>query len=91
MNKTIKIRQIWQYLEVQDDEVLIIPFYNESVKKNEFLIAEQKFNKFKVTVARDLPLLNNGRSFRIVQQRDSKGSFVIPSVKELLEEKFSDY
>lgn len=38
MNTTFKIQQIWQYLGVQDDEILIIRHYNKSDDKDEFLV-----------------------------------------------------
>lgn len=40
MNATFQIQQLWQYLGVQDDEILIIRHYNQSDDKDEFLIVE---------------------------------------------------
>ena len=55
MNTTFKIQQIWQYLGVQDDEILIIRHYNKSDDKDEFLIAEVTQDGLKITTAPTMP------------------------------------
>lgn len=37
MDATFKIQQLWQYLKIQDDEVLIVQFYNHANGYDEFL------------------------------------------------------
>ena len=39
MNMTFKIRQLWKYLRVQDDEILIVRSYNKRARKDEYVIA----------------------------------------------------
>ncbi len=91
MNTTFKIQQIWQYLGVQDDEILIIRHYNKSDDKDEFLIAEVTQDGLKITTAPTMPELRADRPFQIIQQHDSSGKFIIPSVTQLINDKVSDY
>lgn len=91
MNTTFKIQQIWQYLGVQDDEILIIRHYNTSDKKDEFLVVEATQNGLKVTAVSTMPELRADQPFQIIQQRDSSGKFIIPSVTQLINDKVSDY
>ena len=91
MNTTYKIQQRWQYLGVQDDEILIIRHYNQSDDKDEFLIVEATQNGLTITTTDTLPKLRADMKFQIVQQRDSSGKFIIPSVTQLINDKVSDY
>lgn len=91
MNTTFKIQQIWQYLGIQDNEILIIRHYNESEEKDEFLVVETTQDGLKVTAVSTLPELRADTPFQIIQQRDSSGKFIIPSVTQLINDKVSDY
>ena len=91
MNTTLKIQQIWQYLGIQDDEILIIRHYNTSEEKDEFLIVEAARDGLKITAAQSLPELRADKPFQIIQQRDSSGRFIVPSVTQLIQDKVSDY
>ena len=91
MNTTFKIQQIWQYLGVQDDETLIIRHYNKSDDKDEFLVVESTQEGLKVTAVSTLPQLRTDQPFQMIQQRDSSGKFIIPSVTQLINDKVSDY
>lgn len=86
-----KIKQIWQYLEVQDDEILIVRSYNKKERKDEFLIAEATQDGLKITVSSNMPEPRLNRPFKMIQQRDSSGKYVIPSVEQLIRDKISDY
>lgn len=63
MNTTFKIQQIWQYLGVQDDEILIIRHYNKSDDKDEFLVVESTQEGLKVTAVSTLPQLRADQPF----------------------------
>ena len=91
MNTTFKIQQIWQYLGVQDDEILIIRHYNDLYIKDEFLIVESTPNGLNITTTDSMPEFGIGQSFQMIQQRDSSGRFIIPSVAQLIQDKVSDY
>ena len=91
MNTTFKIQRIWQYLGVQDDEILIIRHYNDSDKKDEFLIVESTPNGLIITTSNSMPELGISKSFQMIQQRDSSGRFIIPSVAQLIQDKVNDY
>lgn len=91
MNTTFKIQQIWQYLRVQDDEILIIRHYNKSDEKDEFLVVEATQDGLRTTAVSCLPELRQDKPFHIIQQRDSSGKFIIPSVTQLINDKVSDY
>ena len=91
MNATFQIQQLWQYLGVQDDEILIIRHYNKSDDKDEFLVVEHAQEGLKVTAVSSLPQLRADQPFQMIQQRDSSGKFIIPSVTQLINDKVSDY
>lgn len=91
MNTTFQIQQLWQYLGVQDDKILIIRHYNQSDDNDEFLIVEATQNGLKITPACILPELRADMRFQIIQQRDSSGKFIIPSVNQLISDRVSDY
>lgn len=91
MNTTFKIQQIWQYLGIQDDETLIIRHYNDSDQKDKFLIVESTPAGLNVTTTDSMPEFGDGKSFQMIQQRDSSGRFIIPSVAQLIQDKVSDY
>ena len=59
MNATFQIQQLWQYLGVQDDEILIIRHYNQSDDKDEFLIVEATQNGLTITTTDTLPEHNS--------------------------------
>lgn len=42
MNTTLKIKQLWEYLDIQDDEILIVRSYNQETKEDEYLIVEEE-------------------------------------------------
>lgn len=91
MNATFKIQQLWQYLGIQDDEILIVRTYNPSTNKDEYLIAESAIDGLKIVTATEVPKLQANKPFQMVQQRDSSGKFAIPSVTQLINDKVSDY
>ena len=86
-----KIQQIWQYLGVQDDEILIVRSFNKKERKDEFLIAEATQDGLKITVSSNMPEPRLNRPFKMIQQRDSSGKYIIPSVEQLIRDKISDY
>ena len=91
MNTIFKIQQLWQYLRVQDDEILIIRHYNISNKKDEFIVVESTPNGLNITTTDSMPEFEVGKSFQMIQQRDSTGKFIIPSITQLIQDKVSDY
>ena len=91
MDTKSKIKQLWQYLKVQDDEVLIIQSYNCTQKFDEFLVAKMIGNELDITTENKLPEFQADKPFRFIQQFDSSGRHVIPSVKQLKQDEQIDY
>lgn len=91
MNMTFKIHQLWKYLRVQDDEILIVRSYNKRARKDEYVIAEATSDGLKISIMSEIPELRSDRPFQMIQQRDSSGHHIIPSVTQLIKDKVSDY
>ena len=91
MNTTLKIQRLWEYLDIQDDELLIVRSYSHETKDDEFIIVEKGSDGLKITTEVNMPALTTGRPFQMIQQRDSKGHYVIPSVEQMIQDKLSDY
>ena len=91
METKLKIQELWNYLGVQDNEILIVSEYDYSVGKDKFIVAEAQENDLSLSITDDLSNTISNRPFHLVQQRDSNGKFIIPSVKQLIEDKNLDY
>lgn len=91
MNTTLKIKQLWEYLDIQDDEILIVRSYNQETKEDEYLIVEKSQDGLKITTTVNLPEFKVARPFKMIQQRDSEGRYIIPSVEQMRQDKLSDY
>ena len=91
MNEVFNIQRLCQYLRIRDDEVLIIRHYNKSKDKDEFLLVKYSSEGLEIKTVSVLPSFNVDQPFRIIQQRDSSGKFVIPSVDQLIKDSQDDY
>lgn len=91
MNENSKIQQLWKYLKIQDNEALIIQLYNPNKDVDEFLVVEKICGKLETHTICDLKMIPSDESFKLVQQRDSSGKHVIPSVKRIKRDEFIDY
>ena len=91
MNTAAKIHQLWRYLKIQDNEILIVRAYNQSKETDEFFVTETTDNGLQTTTTANMPELRVDRPFRLIQQRDSSGKYIIPSVKQLIRDELIDY
>ena len=91
MNTTFKIQKLWQYLGIQDDEILIVRRYHSSKGNDEFLIVESNHGELKISTTPNMPELRVDRPFHLIQQLDSAGKYIIPSVNQLIQDEVSDY
>lgn len=91
MDATFKIQQLWQYLKIQDDEVLIVQFYNHTNGYDEFLVTENVDGKLKTHVIDSLQISNINKSFRLIQQLDLSGKHKIPDVDQIKRDERADY
>lgn len=91
MNTTLKIQRLWEYLGIQDDEILIVRSYNKETKREEYLIVKKSLDGLKITTEVDLPELKADQPFQLIQQLDSEGHYVIPSVDQMIQDKLCDY
>lgn len=91
MNTKQRIYQLWRYLEVRDDETLIVRSYNQKEDKDEYIIAESAPDHLEIRITSEFPDLRALQPFQMIQQRDSSGRFVIPSIAELTQDRVNDY
>lgn len=91
MNTTLKIQRLWEYLGIQDDEILIVRSYNQETKEDDYLIVEKSLDGLKITTEAKMPELKADRPFQLIQQLDSDGHHIIPSVDQMIQDKLSDY
>lgn len=91
METKLKIQELWNYLGIQDNEVMIVSVYDQDTGKDMFIIAEAKANDLSLSTTDNLSDAISDRPFQLVQQRGSDGKFIIPSVKQMIEDKNLDY
>lgn len=90
METVSEIKQLWKYLEIQDDESLVVRVHNSGTDLDEFVVTQSTSNGLQSCVINDIEELGNCH-FYLVQQRDSRGNFVIPSVQQMILDKNLDY
>lgn len=91
MDATFKIQQLWQYLKIQDDEILIVQSYNQTNGYDEFIVTENVNGKLKTHIINSLQISNINKSFRLIQQLDSSGKHIIPNVDQIKRDERADY
>lgn len=91
MNVQTKIQQLWDYLQVRDDELLIIRSFNATKNANEYIIAKLLKHKIKITRSDIMPDLELNQSFQLIQQIGQDGKYKIPSVEQLKQDELLDY
>lgn len=91
MDATFKIQKLWQYLKIQDDEVLIVQFYNQTNGCDEFLVTENADGKLKTHIIDSLQIPNINKPFRLIQQLDSSGKHIISDVDRIKRDERADY
>lgn len=91
MKTTLKIQQLWRYLKIQDDEILIVQSYNPTKCSDEFIITEMVGGVLETHITDSFQSFDTTKPFRLIQQLDSSGKHTIPSVKQLEYDEFADY
>lgn len=91
MNKTEKIFKLWKYYGIADDERLIILSYNPDKGCDEYYVAKMNGNQLKVKIENEMPGLDSGHPFQIIQHIGASGKHEIPSVESIMENKNLDY
>lgn len=91
MDAKSKIKQLWRYLKIQDDETLIVRSYNHAKKSDEFFIAKMTGNGLSIIPEDSFPEFQPDKPFIFIQQLNSSGKHVIPSVRELIQDRLNDY
>ena len=91
MDTRKKIEELWRYLKIQDNEVLIVRVYNRKTLSDEYLMVNNNNHSLEISTHSCLPELGQYNSFRYIQQMDSDGKHIIPSVKQLIRDKQVDY
>lgn len=91
MNDELKLQKLWNYLEVQADESLIVQSYNRNKGSDEFFVVELVNNQLKIITVENQSELDFNKPFRLVQQRGSDGRHIIPSVEQIIRDEIIDY
>lgn len=91
MNTKTKIHELWDYLKIQDDEILIVRSYNATKETDEFIVAQMNDNEVEIIISDTMPKLIPGTSFQLIQQLDSDGKHKIPSVEQIKRDELLDY
>lgn len=90
MDTKTKIRKLWDYLKVQDDELLIVLSFNATTNSDDYIVAEMNGNEIEITINNQMPDIK-GRPFQLIQQIGSRGKHKIPSVEQLKRDELIDY
>lgn len=91
MDNESKICQLWRYLKIQDDEILVIPIYNKSLGVDEYAIAEKNQNKISIRTIQKMPELSLDKPFHLFQHIGAEGFHTVPSVEQLKRDEEMDY
>lgn len=89
MNKKLKIKQLWHYLKIQD-ELLVIQVHNSSSGADEYLVVEMVNDELQIHTVSELQDVPTG-NLRIVSYRDDDGNLAVPDVDRIARERESDY
>ncbi|MCM1140205.1 MAG: hypothetical protein NC453_16690 [Muribaculum sp.] len=91
MDIKTKIRKLWDYLKVQDDELLIVLSFNATTNSDDYIVAEMIDGQIEITVRNQMPDLFSGKPFQLIQQIGENGKHKIPSVEQLKSDELIDY
>lgn len=91
MNIKTKIHLLWDYLKVQDDELLIVRSFNATKDADEYIVAKMMNGKLEINTEDKMPDLSQGIPFQLIQQRGEDGKHKIPSVEQIKQDELLDY
>lgn len=91
MTNNSKIKNLWRYLNIQDEEVLIVKMFNLSKNADDYIIARKVNDKIAVLRTDDFWKYVKDRDFRLIQYRNYEQKFDIPSPERLEHDKEIDY
>ena len=91
MNVKTQIHQLWDYLKVQDDELMIVRSFNATKNADEYIVAEMINGQLEINTEDKMPDLNQGKPFQLIQQRGQDGKHKIPSVEQIKQDELLDY
>ena len=91
MNIKSKIHKLWDYLKVQDDELLIVRSFNANNNSDEYIVTRMVDNELAITIMKTMPQLQPDVAFQLIQQIGADGKHTIPSVEQLKQDELLDY
>lgn len=91
MNTKIKIQQLWDYLKVQDEELLIVRSFNATKNSDEYILARKTGNELEITTTDTMPEIKPNMAFQMIQQIGADGRHKIPSVEQIKRDEMLDY
>ena len=92
MKTIVKIKELWEYLKIQDNEILVIQVYNPDTGRDEYIMAVIDGTDIMIETYPSFPEREiDGRPFQMVQHLDSDGRHAIPSVGQMAGDALADY
>lgn len=91
MNTNLKIQQLWRYLRIRDNEVLIVQVYNPQKGVDEYLVTEKHGNELTTACMDEFLEYVKDKPFRLIQQLDEECHHEIPSVTQMEHDRLIDY
>ncbi len=91
MNIKSKIHKLWDYLKVQDDELLIVRSFNATKNSDEYIVAKKRDTELEITTTDTMPKIQPGMAFQMIQQLGSDGKHEIPTVEQIKRDELLDY
>lgn len=89
MNTNDNIHKLWEYLNIRDNEIMIVRTHNGD--REEYLTIRKTDGGLCATASDTFPEPGEGTEFTFVQYLGSDGKHHIPSVDELIREEEDDY
>lgn len=90
MNIHASIKKLWNYLKIQD-EVLIVQVYNEQTNDVEYIMAEMDEGELSISIVDKFDQEAFKKPYRLIKQRGAQGTFEIPLVEQLENDRIADY
>lgn len=91
MNNKQQIQELWSYLKIQANELLVLKNYNQLTRTDEYILAKMVNNQLDISVTSEMPQFNQGEDFLVFKHLNADGKCDIPSVAQLEIERNMDY
>lgn len=84
------LAQIWDYLNLDDDEILIVPVFNQDTNRDIYYVTRKEGEGLITQLLFSFPDVSSS-PFRMIQRRNSEGKLVLPTIKNMKNDSEMDY